>query len=249
MKAIILAGGLGLRLRPLTNNVPKCMIKILDKPIAEYVVEWLQENGIQNIFFAAGYKWKKIREHFGDGSRHKVNIEYSVETNQLGDGGAVRNAFQLLKADPKEAFLVVNGDIITNLRLKPVIDFHKRNNGLATIVATQIRYPYGVIKVAKKGLVQSMVEKPILPVWSSIGIYMFRGQVETFLPERGNLAETTLPRLAEIGLLYAYCARGIFWRTIDDVKNLMSVESELASGVVKMKSGNCSLKNCNLINV
>jgi len=94
-----------------------------------------------------------------------------------------------------------------------------------------------------------MVEKPILPVWSSIGIYMFRGQVETFLPERGNLAETTLPRLAEIGLLYAYRARGIFWRTIDDVKNLMSVEKELASGVIQMKSGNCSLKNCNLITV
>jgi len=223
-----LAGGLGLRLRPLTNDLPKCMVRVWEKPLAEYVVGWLRENDVREIVFALGYKWEAVRDHFGDGQGFGVKIGYSVEPEPLGDAGAVKYA--LSNGNLSDDVLVVNGDIITDLRLERMLQYHlrmRRRGGLATVAVAHVPYPYGVLRLTNGGRVTRMVEKPMLPVWTSIGVYMLAEEAFDALPVKGNLAEVTLPRLAERGQLYAFRPNGAFWKTVDDVKNLRDVESEL----------------------
>ncbi|MEM2904495.1 MAG: nucleotidyltransferase family protein [Candidatus Bathyarchaeia archaeon] len=228
MNAIIVAGGLGLRLRPLTNDLPKCMVKVLGKPLIGHVTEWLRENGFREVLFALGYKWEAVRDYFKDGRGFGVAIRYSIEPEPLGDAGAVRYA--LSRGDLGDEVLVVNGDIITDLKLERMLQYHlkaRQKGGLATVAVGHVPYPYGVLSLTNGGRVVRIAEKPMLPVWTSIGIYMLADEALDELPEKGNLAEATLPKLAERGQLYAYKANGAFWRTVDDVKNLQDVEHEL----------------------
>ncbi|MEM1775262.1 MAG: nucleotidyltransferase family protein, partial [Desulfurococcaceae archaeon] len=113
MLAAILAGGLGKRLRPYTDDLPKPMIQVADRPILEWQILWLKKYGIREIVLLVGYRKEKIIEYFGSGSKLGVKITYVVEDDPLGTGGAIKNAEHVLSKD--EVFLVLNGDIITNL--------------------------------------------------------------------------------------------------------------------------------------
>src|ERR1051326_2548365 len=130
MKGIIIAGGLGTRMRPLTYRCPKPLMPVANRPFLEYQVALLQKHGIDDIVFATNYMADRIEAHFGDGTRFGVRMRYAIEETPLGTGGAIRNAADLF---PGEAVAVFNGDILTDFDLSAVLEFHQQKQALATI--------------------------------------------------------------------------------------------------------------------
>ncbi len=231
MYAIILAGGLGLRLRPLTNRKPKPMVEILRKPILEYQIEWLKSQGIRNFIIACGYKHEKIMDYFGNGEKFDVNIQYSIEKEKLGTGGGIKQALKYID-DNENDIVVTNGDIITTIDLRPMFEYHKQSNFMATILLVPFKSPYGIVDVDETNRIRGFREKPELPYWINGGVYVLRRQVEEFLPEKGDIEKETFPILAEKGLLGSYKSRG-FWRAIDTIKDLSEIEKDLKKLLMK----------------
>jgi len=226
MKAVILAGGHGKRLRPLTDDRPKPLIEVAGRPIIEWQILWLRYHGITSFVVLAGYLKEKLIDRLGSGKRFDVNIAFSVEDEPLGTAGALRNAMHLLRED----FLVVNGDIITD------VDVTKINleDGIVSMVLVPLRSPYGIVNV-KEGKVVKFEEKPILQdYWINAGLYLMKPDVAQFLPERGDLERTTFPLLAERGLLNAFPSNP-YWRSIDSVKDVEEVDRDLRDGKVKLE--------------
>ena len=231
MNALILAGGKGERLRPLTDTLPKPMVPVCGKPILERQVEWLKEGGVDGIVFLAGYRWEAIRDYFGDGSGFGVSIEYSVEDSPLGRGGAIKQGYPL--ASPGDGPLVVtNGDIITRQPLSEIIDFHQespaRPNGPAvTLLAVPMVSPYGLVDMDDAGGVVGFREKVELPHWINGGVYVFDREVFPEFPDLGDHEVETFPRLAQAGRIAAFRTRS-FWTSIDSFKDLREAEEFIA---------------------
>lgn len=222
--AVILAGGLGLRLRPLTDENPKVMIRILNKPIAHWQVEWLVSQRIEKIVFASGYLWHKIKEYFNS-KDFGAKIDYSVEEEPLGTGGAIKKALKDLQ---DEDCLVLNGDIIiTEKILDDMINWHKRLELPATILVVPFISPFGVLEVTPLGRIKRFIEKPKIPnTYINGGIYILKKKLVKSLPDKGDIEVTTFPELASKDLLGAYPYEG-YWRSIDSIKDLKNVEKEL----------------------
>jgi NDP-sugar pyrophosphorylase family protein len=223
--AILLAGGQGERLRPLTANRPKPMVLLLGRPLLEHQIVWLASQGISRFVIACGYRADVIQHHFGDGHSFGVSIHYSVEAEPLGRGGALKLAARLL---PPETELVIaaNGDNLTNQPLAPLIAYHRRRGSLATMVVTRLVSPFGITTLNRRADVVGFVEKPVLPYWLNAGLYCFSRAFFNRLPDRGDHETTTFPVLAAEGLLSAYRSRA-YWRTVDTVKDLSEAEREL----------------------
>jgi len=232
MYAIVLAGGLGLRLRPLTNRKPKPMVEILRKPILEYQIEWLKSQGVDNFVIACGYKHEKIVKYFGDGEKLGVRIQYSVEKEKLGTGGGIKQALNYVDEN-EEDIIVTNGDIITTIDLKPMIEYHKETNFMATMLLVPFKSPYGIVDVDETSRIRGFREKPELPYWINGGVYIIKRNIVDFLPDRGDIEKETFPVLAEKGLLGSYKSRG-FWRAIDTIKDLSETEDELKKLLMKV---------------
>lgn len=227
--ALILAGGYGKRLRPLTDERPKPLLEVAGKPIIVWQVEWLRDHGITDIVVAVGYLKEKIIESLGSGSRYGVSISYVVEDEPLGTGGAVRNARGVLGI--RERFVVVNGDIITNLDPMEVLKALERPNVVGAMALVPLRSPYGIVEVGD-GLVKSFREKPILTdYWINAGVYAFKPEIFEYLPEKGDIERETFPRLAAEGRLAAvtFDLTKYYWRSIDTYKDLEEANSELAA--------------------
>jgi len=143
--AAILAGGFGKRLRPFTEEYPKPMIPVAGKPLLEYQIEWLKKHGFNEIVLLVGYKKEKIIEHFGSGSRYGVRITYVVEDEPLGTGGAIKNAEHILSKE--DVFLVLNGDILTNLNPLLLVEKVEKSNLLAAIATIPLPSPYGILEL------------------------------------------------------------------------------------------------------
>lgn len=223
--AVILAGGEGTRLRPLTNNIPKPMVRVLGKPILQWVIEWLKNNEVRNIVIGVAYRKESVIDYFKDGSKFGVRIKYSVHTIDGETGEGFRLAIARYIKD--DLFLAVNGDEMTNFNLQDLIDYHVAHNPVATIAVTHPRSPFGLINTDQNGLVQSFVEKPIInSLLVSIGTYLFSNRILDYLPERGSIEKTTFPSLANKKLLRAYPINGT-WLTINTMKDLQFVEKML----------------------
>lgn len=158
MKAVIMAGGQGSRLRPLTCNKPKPMVPVLNKPVMEYAIELLRKHGITEIAVTLQYLPDKIKEYFGDGSRYGVQLHYFEETIPLGTAGSVRNAAEFLD----ETFLVISGDGITDYDLTKAVAYHKEKKGIVTLVLAKVANPleYGVVMCDDSGKIIRFLEKP-----------------------------------------------------------------------------------------
>jgi NDP-sugar pyrophosphorylase family protein len=225
MKAIILAGGKGERLRPYTNDRPKGMVEVLGVPILAYQVRWLRANGIGGILFSCGYHNEVIREHFGDGSRWGLTCEYVVEEVPLGRGGGIKLAFSQL--DPEDDPVVVtNGDVITNFPLRDMIAEHRVSGATGTIYLAPYFSPFGIVEVDEAQWVRGFREKPELPYWINGGVYVLSRSIHEYLPDRGDHEVTTFPRLVERGQLRAFCSRA-YWQSVDTVKDLSVTSREL----------------------
>jgi len=220
--AVILAGGYGKRLRPLTENKPKPLIKVAGKPILEWQIEWLKSYGIDSFYILAGYKREKIVEWmFDNGKRLGVYISILSEEEPLGTGGAIRMARLFLN---DEEFIVVNGDIITNLDLTKLVN----NDVVTSIALVPLRSSYGIVQVNNEGKITSFVEKPILKeYWINAGVYKMKPEIFKYLPEKGDIEKTTFPYLAEKGLLRGIKFDNVYWRSIDTIKDVEETTKEL----------------------
>ena len=225
--ALILAGGQGLRLRPLTADAPKAMIVVAGKPLLQWVLEWLRENGIYNIVIGVAYRKEKIMDYFGDGARFGVTIRYSNHTVEGGTSEGFRLAIQRHVSD--HDFLAMNGDELVDLKVSEFAAHHYSNLGIATISVGPLRSPYGVVELQGSDVV-GFEEKPILRShYVSTGTYIFSREILDYLPERGDVERSVFPKLASMRRLKAYVHNG-FWATINTVKDLEDVENQLCMG-------------------
>ncbi|MEE8550328.1 MAG: nucleotidyltransferase family protein [Gemmatimonadota bacterium] len=225
MYALIVAGGEGERLRPLTADRPKPMVPIVDKPILQYQVEWLRREGVTDIVILCGYRWEAIRDHFEAGARWGVRIHYSLEEEPLGRGGALKHGFLLVPST--EPFVIgLNGDNITNQRLKPLIRYHRAKGAAATVMMVRLRSPYGIARQARSGEIRAFEEKPLLPHWVNAGIYVLSPEFFRRLPDKGDHETTVFPDLAAEGRLYGYRSRA-YWRTVDTYKDVTEAGREV----------------------
>lgn len=223
MRALILAGGFGKRLAPLTNELPKPLLPVAGKPILVRQIEWLRGQGFSDFVLAVGYLRHKIFEALGDGRRLGVRIFYSVEEEPLGTAGAIKNAEPYLEDD---IFVATNGDIVTDLHVKPLLD--ALSDADAAVALVPLRSPYGVVEFDESGRITSFREKPVLEgYYINAGVYAMRKEILKELPPRGNIEETTFPRLAERRRLKAVLYKDVFWRSIDTIKDLEEVEKIL----------------------
>lgn len=166
---VIMAGGLGTRLGELTQDTPKPMIEVGDKPILENLVEQCRQHGFIDIHLSVNYKSDQIREYFGNGEAHGVNISYIEEKKRMGTGGGL----SLYEGSTQDPILVINGDIVTNLDFSILVDHHQSEQSLATICVRKqiIDIPYGVMDIEQKQVV-GIQEKPRMEWWVNAGIYV-----------------------------------------------------------------------------
>lgn len=227
MKAVILAGGYGKRLKPLTDGKPKPMIEVLDRPIVEWQINWLKSNRIDDIVLCVGYLKEHIVNYIGNGSKLGVNVYYTVEDEPLGTGGALKNTETLLSNE--ETFFMVNGDVLTNI--KPMHLKEKLTNDLvATIAVVPLPSPFGIVEIGNDSKVLGFKEKPkITQFWINAGVYCFSKKIFKYLPKTGNIETTALPALAKDKKLKAIKFENTFWRSIDSHKDIEEASAEISA--------------------
>ena len=178
---VIMAGGKGMRLRPLTKNIPKPMLKVGNKPILQNLIEKFRENGYENFILSVNYKSKIIKDYFGDGTELGVSIKYIEEKIRMGTAGSL----SLLKTKLNEPFFVINGDLMINLDFKKMMDFHCENNSIATMCVRQhsINSSYGVVNLKNENIV-SIEEKPKQKYFINAGIYILDPKCTSIIPKK-----------------------------------------------------------------
>lgn len=186
MQAVIIAGGKGTRLRPLTLSTPKPLISLLGKPILQYQIELLKKYNIKDIIFCLNYKAKEIMEYFKKGEELKVNIKYSIEDKPLGTAGAVKNAEKYIIS---KNLIILNGDILTDINLSNLIKFHYKKMAKLTIALTRVENPtnYGLVIIDKNYRILNFLEKPsydeITADTINAGIYIMDTEILKNIPE------------------------------------------------------------------
>jgi len=175
MKAVIIAGGLGTRLRPLTYNTPKPVVPVANRPFVVHQIEHLRRHGVDEVILNLHYLSDSIKKLLGDGSEWGVKIHYSIEESPLGTAGAVKNAEEFFDGGP---MLVFNGDVLTDINITQIVEFHLKKNACVTLTLTRVDDPtaYGLILTNADGRVNRFVEKPS---WEQISIYSEKYSVDT----------------------------------------------------------------------
>ena len=214
MKAAILAGGLGTRLRSVVSDRPKPMALVGDTPFLEYLLRWLRDWGVSDIVLCVGHQWSTIRDYFLDGQRLEIRITYSVESEPLGTGGALKAASSFLTS----TFLVLNGDSYLDLNIIDLLVWHRTNASLATLAVSHVPdvSSAGSVQVGDGDRITSFREKSTevsCPGWVNAGVYVFEPDVLALLPERrrASLEYDLFPDMVLRELpVYAYRAAGQF---------------------------------------
>ncbi len=217
MKALILSGGAGKRLKPMTDYVPKPLVPLNNIPIIEWQIGYFKKFGINEFVICVGYKSDQIINYLKP-KKMGVKIAYSIEKTALGTGGAIRNACDFID---NESFFVINGDVITNLDPRQL----KENpNSIAVI---PLRTSFGIVNL-EKDRIKRFEEKPeISDYWMNAGIYYLSDKVLKYLPKKGNIENTTFPILAKKGSLFAVKYKKAFWHSIDSHKDIEQCTSEM----------------------
>ena len=181
MKAVILAGGLGTRLRPYTKSLPKSMLPLGGKPILEYEIEWARKNGIKEIVLCVSYLRNKIEDYFGDGKKFGVKIEYAISKKPLATAGQLKTAEKFID----DTFVCLYGDSIYNFSLRNMIKHHKKSKANVTMSLFDYRFnlKYGVIGTKKSGQVTAWNEKPEFSAKINIGCYVMEREVLKLIPK------------------------------------------------------------------
>lgn len=223
--AIILAGGKGERLRPLTDDRPKVMIELSGKPIILWQIEWLKSFGINKFVIASGYKHEVIEEFFGDGSKFGVEVFYSAEETPLGTGGALKKAMQHPSLKEEKDFVVTNGDIVTRFNISEMFELHLKEKPLITLLLTPYFSRWGIAELDKRNHILGFREKPKLPYWINGGIFIYNREVENYLPDIGNYEIETFPKIPK-EKFFGFKDES-YWRAVDMVKDKTEAEEYL----------------------
>ncbi len=238
MKAVIMAGGEGTRLRPLTCSLPKPMVPILNKPMMEHIVNLLKRHNITEIASTLWYMPAEIKGYFQDGSRFGVNMEYYVETQPLGTAGSVKNAHSFLD----DTFLVVSGDALTDIDLAAAAQFHQQKGAAVTLVLSRVSNPlnYGVVLIDEEGRINQFLEKPS---WSEVfsdtvntGIYILEPEIFDLVPlgEKVDFSRDLFPELLRRGFpMYGHVADG-YWSDIGDLDVYRRAHRDCLDGTVSL---------------
>ncbi|HEY1013089.1 MAG TPA: mannose-1-phosphate guanyltransferase [Herpetosiphonaceae bacterium] len=239
MKAILMAGGEGSRLRPLTISRPKPMVPIIDRPVMGHIIELLKRHGITEIVITVQYLANIIQDFFGDGSAYDVHISYSVEELPLGTAGSVKYAARLLDDEP---FMVISGDALTDFDLGAIIAAHESKKAAATLTLTRVHNPleYGVVITGDDGRIRQFLEKPS---WGEVfsdtvntGIYILDPSVLDDIPlgEPCDFSKDLFPALLRRGEpLYGYIAEG-YWTDVGNIEAYIRACGDYLSGEVDL---------------
>lgn len=239
MQALILAGGKGTRLRPLTMHTPKPIVPIANRPFLLYQLELLKRADVRDVILSLSYQPHKIEDKLGDGTDYNVRISYAVEQTPLGTAGAYRNAAGLIS----ETTVVFNGDVLTDIDMNEVIRFHRERQAVATIVLTPVPNPtaYGLVETEKKdGRVRRFLEKPkpeeVTCDTINAGIYVLEPRVLDYVPEGEPFMFEygVFPQLLERGEpFFAYVWRG-YWRDIGTAASYLQANLDVIGGRVNL---------------
>ena len=224
--AVILVGGAGLRMGPLTEDMPKCMIPLHGKPLIRWTLTWLKNYGFKHIVLGVAYR-KEIITNYIRKNSIGINVDFSEHTLEGETGEGFRLAIERYVND--ENFLAMNGDEFTNLNLQKFAEFHLKQKPVATIAVSPMKSPFGILEIDGNNIV-GFKEKPILEdKLVSIGTYMFNRAILDYLPKRGSIEKTAFPLLAKNRLLKAYkLGANERWLTINSIKDLSIAEKEFA---------------------
>jgi len=234
MKAIILVGGEGTRLRPLTYSVVKPMVPVANRPFIEHVIRKLAQHGIDEIVLAMGYKPDSIYAYFKDGRGLNVKLTYSMEETPLGTAGAVKNA----GGHVDNTFFVLNGDCFSDIDYSDMLKQHVRNKAMATIALTHVDDPtrFGVVETDTGGRVLRFIEKPkwedVTSHWINAGVYILEPEVLDYIPDNQfyMFENGVFPRMLEKGApFYAYHNRA-YWIDMGTPAQYHRVNSDLLQG-------------------
>ena len=217
MKAIILAGGRGKRLRPITDYVPKPLVPIKNIPIIEWQLRYLKKFGINEIIICTGYKQDMI-ENYLDPKKIGIKINYSIEKSPLGTGGAIKKAAKMIK---DKTFFVINGDIITNIDLKKL---SKMDNSIAAI---ELRTKFGILETDNDKITKFREKKEISDLWMNAGIYHLQKKIFQDLPNKGDIEKTIFPDYAKREKLNIVKFRNVKWYSIDSFKDMEECSLEV----------------------
>lgn len=236
MKAVIMAGGKGTRLRPLTLNTPKPMVPVLNEPVMSYAVKLLKKHNIKDIAVTVQYLPEEIEEYFGDGKEFGANLNYFEEVTPLGTAGSVRNASEFLD----ETFLVISGDGITDYNLTRAVEFHRNKGGIATLVMAKVQNPleYGVIMCDKEDRIIRFLEKPgwgeVFSDTVNTGIYILEPEIFDYYDKDVffDFSKDLFPKLLLEGrAMYGYTAKG-YWSDIGSIEQYRQTHYDILSGLV-----------------
>ncbi|MDX6625631.1 MAG: mannose-phosphate guanylyltransferase [Solirubrobacterales bacterium] len=248
MRAMILAAGLGTRLRPITYGMPKPMVPVLNRPVMEHIVRLLARHGLTETIANLHWFPDLIRDHFGDGSDFGIELSYSYEEQLLGTSGGVRNAAEFLG----DSFLVISGDALTDIDLGAMHDFHNSHDGIATLATKRVEdtTQFGVAITGGDGRIQGFQEKPdpseALSDLANCGIYMFRSEIFDFFPAPGtskaagaddppgfaDWAMDVFPRLLEGDVPFYSHEIDAYWNDIGNLEELRESTVDALTGAV-----------------
>jgi mannose-1-phosphate guanylyltransferase / phosphomannomutase len=238
MKAVIMAGGEGTRLRPQTSNLPKPMLPLVGRPMMEHIVSLLRRHGIADIVVTVAFLPNAIRSYFGDGSELGVRMVYATEETPLGTAGSVRNAMDELD----ERFLVISGDVLTDIDLTSVVAFHEKNDALATIALSSVENPleFGIVITAEDGSIERFLEKPgwgqVFSDTINTGIYVLEPEIFEAIPEGQavDFSAEVFPAVLEAGRpIYGYVAEG-YWEDVGTTAAYLSAHQDILDGKVEV---------------
>lgn len=239
MKAVIMAGGEGTRLRPLTSNQPKPMMPIINKPVMEHIVNLLKKHNITDIVATLSFLPPLVKNYFGDGTDLGVHISYVTEEAPLGTAGSVKNVEKYLN----ETFVVISGDALTDVDLTKAISFHRSKKALATLVLKSVENPlqFGVVVTNKEGRIQRFLEKP---TWGQVfsdtvntGIYILEPQILKHIPagEQFDFSHDLFPKLLKARRrLFGYVAEGYWW-DVGNLEQYLKVQHDVLKGEVDIE--------------
>lgn len=239
MQAVILVGGQGTRLRPLTDTRPKPMMPLVDRPFVAHQLALLRRYGVRDVVFSCGYRPEALEEHFGDGEGERMHLRYVVDPEPLGTAGAIKNAEGELDDD---LILVLNGDVLTDLDLGALAAAHTMSGALGTLALTPVDDPshYGLVRLEPDDRVEAFVEKPQAhelrpgePFRINAGTYLFDRAILDEIPAAVScsIERDVFPRLAADGRLIGFPSDA-YWRDIGTPESYLEAHLDVLAGVV-----------------
>jgi mannose-1-phosphate guanylyltransferase/phosphomannomutase len=239
MKAVIMAGGEGTRLRPLTCDIPKPMVNFFVKPLVQYTIEHLKDYGFENMIFTLMYKPEKIMDFFEDGAAFGVHIEYAVEPSPLGTAGSVKNALPSVDS----TFIVISGDALTDINLKRAIDFHKQSKAQATLVLKKMENPleYGIVITDEHNSIIKFLEKPgwreVFSDAVNTGIYILEPEVLDLIPDNKNydFSKNLFPDMLQRGLKLGGFLADEYWCDVGNIESYIKAHEDVLKGSCHVK--------------